>query len=236
MELVALIGLSVLSAFGVGFGIWAMRKLEQSLNQSSLLTRTIADATAQRDEARRRLQEVIAQSRAERAGLEALIAELKHRAQDEARPQPEQLPDSIFRYARVFGLDGTGPFSIPDRDDMLFRFHPGDMIKPIGFVKSLTMHVSTDHETHAGASTLDFMISSPSGGWMMNGGKNKISWGENDIEIKYPDSYVARTGDIFFSIRNYGPEPVSFKNLIFTMVAEDVDGTTSHYAPTNDKQ
>jgi hypothetical protein len=71
---------------------------------------------------------------------------------------------------------------------------------------------------------------------MMNGGKNKIGWGENDIEIKYPDPYVARAGDIFFSIRNYGSKPISFKNVTFTMSVEHGDGTTSSYSAGNETQ
>ncbi len=129
-------------------------------------------------------------------------------------------------YATPVPLEGTGPFVVPAHDTVLMIF--GSLIEPqapIDFVVSLTLHFTVTEAEGADASTLDFSIYSPlDAGWASNQGYNKIPFGTNDIEYRFPDPYVGRDGTVALEIRNYGEQDIQVENLAVTIVARGSDG------------
>ncbi len=139
---------------------------------------------------------------------------------------------AALAYSTPIPYSGTGPFTIPNQDSVLLRLHPASTIETISFVESLTLHVKITDPVVQKASALDFMFWNPvSGGWGMNGGKNKLAWGEADIAIKYPDGYVSRQGEIMISIYNRGPEAATIDSFSVTLVALGVTGQEMTYNP-----
>ena len=136
----------------------------------------------------------------------------------------------IFAYATPFGVMGTGHFSIEAQDSMLFHFRPDDITTEFEFVISLMLYVNIEQGSTDDA-TVDFSMWNPQGGgWGINQGKNKLDWGQNEINIKYPDPYVTRVGDIYISLRNYGSEPVTIEDMNFNLLVRNVDNTESIYS------
>ncbi len=138
-------------------------------------------------------------------------------------PKPTVYPTpAVLAYATPIPYSISAPFKLDGKSSVLFKLSPEYSIPIIDFVNSLTLHFSTNGE---GQSTLDFSYWSPtSGGWSMNQGDNKIGFGESDFQIKIPDPYVSRTGEIYLSIRNYGSMTIEIIELSATIEARTEDG------------
>ncbi len=151
-----------------------------------------------------------------------------------ATPQPHPgvpIPD-YFKSAKPFDMKGIGPLSLAGGDFPLFHYRPTDNPKNIDVVKSLTLQVTTVKTSGNPGPTLDFQFYDlEGGGWGINGGKNRINWGVNNIDIQFPDQYVSRKGDIYLAIRNFGTETVELKSINFTLVVRNEDGTQVTYQP-----
>ncbi len=138
----------------------------------------------------------------------------------------------ILAYALPFDMAGTGPLSVEAGDFTLLHLQPADGLGEFEFVKSLTLHLSISGDTITGNPTLDFELWNPfNGGWGINQGENKFNWGNNEIEIKYPDRYVSREGSIYMSLRNWGNQAIEIQDVSFTLVVQEADGADTIYNP-----
>ncbi len=143
-------------------------------------------------------------------------------------------PPPLFVYATPFDANGTGPFSVQDGEQKLFHYRPLVNHEPFVLVKCLFLHVSVPSSPDSAPATLNFSIWSPtSGGWSINGGKNKLAWGENLVEIQNPDSLVSRQSDLYFAIRNYGAQSITIQRLNLTLWLINSDSTYTIIRPTS---
>ena len=136
----------------------------------------------------------------------------------------------VLAYAKPFGSSGTGPFTV-DPQDSLFHFRPDNITEQIEFVPGLTLHITTREEDNRLPPLTFSMWSVLDGGWGINQGFNEIMWGEDNIKINFPDSYVSREGDLYFAIKSHSDEAVVVENITVTLVARHANGREITYAP-----
>ncbi len=149
-------------------------------------------------------------------------------------PRTQVAPPSIFAYAVPFDIKGIGPFSVKGGESKLFHYHPIGIREDFVFVKCLFLYASIPSSPDGTPTTLDFSLWSPiSGGWGINGGRNKLNWGENTIEISYPDSLVSTQGDVYFSIRNYGGTSRAIEQVNLTLWLVNPDATYTVIKPAS---
>jgi len=138
----------------------------------------------------------------------------------------------IFAYSTPVAFAGEGPVQIPAQDDILLALKPGNQDIHVKFVKSLVLYTQVTDPHARGPMVLGFSLWAPAdGGWGMNQGKDTIPWGTQTVGIKYPDSYVSRSGTVMLDIQNSSQNAVSIDKLSLTMDYVDTKGSESVINP-----
>ncbi|MGH2621780.1 MAG: hypothetical protein ACRDHG_14595, partial [Anaerolineales bacterium] len=119
--------------------------------------------------------------------------------------------------AQSFSSAGTGPITIAAGSSLLLRFQPTRLGGPIETARSLTLYISTADMARSGLSPLDFVVWDFQGAWAFEEIEKRVPWGDTSIDIRPPDSYVNKSGEIYLELRNYrGTEPVDLADVNFT--------------------